>query len=202
MERFLAPLGMTKKKGLSCPSGFKLSCELAQEAYIVLKIELQIIDVVFELRQALNAQAESEAGITIRVVVYETVHGGIDHASAEQFDPARLLAHVAALAAAEHARRVHFHGRVGERKIAGSQARFYFRPEEFAHEIFDRALEIAKGDVRVDGQAFDLVKHETVRRVGIIASIHFSGHDDAYGRLLLFHRAHLHGRSVRAQQER
>jgi hypothetical protein len=33
---------------------------LAQEAHIILKIELQIVDVVFELRQALDTQAEGK----------------------------------------------------------------------------------------------------------------------------------------------
>ena len=44
------------------------------------------------------------------------------------------------------------------------------------------------------------MEHVAVRRVGIIAAIDFARHDDAHRRLLLFHRAHLHRRGVRAQQ--
>ena len=44
------------------------------------------------------------------------------------------------------------------------------------------------------------MEHVAVRRVGIISAIHFSRHHDAHGRLLFFHRANLHRRSVRAQQ--
>ncbi len=44
------------------------------------------------------------------------------------------------------------------------------------------------------------MEHVAVRRVGIISAIHFSRHHDAHRRLLFFHRANLHRRSVRAQQ--
>ena len=95
---------------------------------------------------------------------------------------------------------VHFGGRLGERKIAGPQARLCFGAEKFAREIIHGAFEIAEGDVRIHGQAFDLVEHVAVRRVGIIAAIDFARDDDAHRRLLLFHGANLHRRSVRAQQ--
>ena len=70
--------------------------------------------------------------------------------------------------------RVHFHGRLGERKIAGAQARFDRRAQKFAHEIFHGAFEFAKGDVGIDGQPLDLVEHVGVRGVGIIAAVDFA----------------------------
>src|SRR5258708_5622032 len=92
--------------------------------------------------------------------------------------------------------------RLGEGKIAGAEARFEAGNEELCYEIVDGAGEIAKGDVRVDGEAFDLVKGEGVSGVGIVAAIDLSGNDDAHRRLLLFHGADLHGRSVGAKKER
>ena len=107
-----------------------------------------------------------------------------------------------ATAAAENAGSVEFDGRLGERKIAGAKARLHSFAEKLLHEIIDGAGEIAEGDVSVDGQPFDLVKHERVRGVGIVAAIHLAGNDDAYRRLALFHGVDLHGRSVRAQKQR
>src|SRR5207249_10393580 len=67
---------------------------------------------------------------------------------------------------------------------------------------FDGAGEIAEGNVGVNGEAFDLVEGERMRGVGIVAAIDLAGNDDANGRLLLFHGANLHGRSVGAKKER
>ena len=65
-------------------------------------------------------------------------------------------------------------------------------------EIFNGAGEIAERNIRIDGEAFDLVKHEGVRSVWIVATVDFAGNDDAHRRLLLFHGANLNRRSVRA----
>src|SRR5260370_17082146 len=111
-----------------------------------MEIKLQIVDIVLELRQAIDANAKGKAGKMIRVIIHETVDGRINHASAEQLDPTRLLAHRAARAAAEHARRVDFDRRLGERKIARPQARFHFTPEKFPHQIFDTTLHTAELD--------------------------------------------------------
>src|ERR1017187_4230623 len=108
-----------------CPLRFILTAsrKLTQEPHVVLEIKLQIVDVVFELRQALDAQAEGKTREPFRVVVHEAIDGRVDHARAEELNPARLLADVASLAAAEHARRVHLDRRLGEREIARPQAR-------------------------------------------------------------------------------
>ena len=97
---------------------------------------------------------------------------------------------------------VEFDGRLGEREIAGAETRFHAFAEELLHEIVDGAGEIAEGDVRIHGEAFDLMEHEGVRRIRIIAAIDLARHDHAHGRLALLHGANLHGRSVRAQKKR
>src|SRR3979490_911609 len=128
-------------------SSSRVLLELPQKPHVVLKIELQIVDVVFELRQPFDTQTEGEAGEMFRIIVHETVDGRIDHPRAEQLNPARLLADLATRASAEYARRVDFNRRLGERKITRPQARLHFGPQKFTHEIFDRTLEIAKSDV-------------------------------------------------------
>src|SRR2546429_9970540 len=65
--------------------------------------------------------------------------------------------------AAENAGDIEFDRRLGERKIAGPEARLDARAEKLLHKIFDGAGEIAETDVGVHGQAFDLMEHEGVR---------------------------------------
>src|SRR5207237_5030636 len=81
--------------------------------------------------------------------------------------------------AAENAGDIEFDRRLGERKIAGPEARLDARAEKLLHKIFDGAGEIAETDVGVHGQAFDLMEHEGVRVVGIVAAIDLAGNDDA-----------------------
>src|SRR5258708_16439166 len=182
--------------------------ELGKEADVVLEKDLDIVDAVLEHRQAVDADAESEAADFLGVVIHEAVDGGIDHAGAEKLDPgsAFTLGAGAAIRIAGSATKgagdIELDARLGEGKIAGAEARFDARTEELSYEILDGAGEIAKGDVRVDGEAFDLVKGEGVSGVGIVAAIDLAGNDNAHGRLLLFHCANLHGRSVGAEEER
>src|SRR5690242_1691620 len=185
------------------------SRELLQEAHVVLEKDLEVIDAVLQHGEAVDAHAEGEAADLLRVVIDKAVDGRIDHAGAEELDPARAFAFRAnasargiAAAAAENAGDVEFHGWLGEREIAWAKARFYARSEELLHEIFDGASEIAEGDVRVHSEAFDLMEHEGMRGVGIIAAVDLAWDDDAHGRLLLLHGANLHGRGVGAQEER
>src|SRR5690348_6459657 len=184
------------------------SWELGEEADVVLEEDLEVVDAVLEHRQAVHAHAESEAADLFRVVIHKAVDGGIDHARAEKLDPAGAFAFAAsgaacarAGAAAENARDVEFDTGLGKRKIAGAEARLEGRAEELLDEVFDGAGEIAESDVGIDGQPFDLVEHEGMRGVGIVAAIDLAGNDDAHRRFLLFHGANLNGRGVRAEKE-
>src|SRR5690348_12856882 len=185
------------------------SWELAEEADVVLKKNLNVVDLVFEHGEAVDAHAEGEAADFFRVVVDEAVDGWIDHAGAEKLDPAGAFALGAgsatggiAAAAAKDAGDVEFDARLGERKIAGTETCFYARTEKLFDEIFDGAGEIAEGDVGVNREAFDLMKDEGVRGVWIVPAIDLAGNDDAHGRLLLLHGANLHRGSMRAEKKR
>src|SRR5882724_8706104 len=190
------------------PGAYTFLWELLKEAHIVLEKDLNIVDAVLEHREAVDAHAEGEAADFFRVVIDEAVDGGIDHARAEELDPRGALAFRTSAAirsagsAAEGAGDVELNRGLGEREIARPEARLHRGAKKLLHEIFDGAGEIAKGDIGVHGEAFDLVEGEGMRGVGIIAAIDLAGNDDAHGRLLLFHGADLHGRSVRAKQER
>src|SRR5882672_7840655 len=183
--------------------------ELPEEAHVVLEKDLNIVDAVLQHREAIDAYAEGKAADFFRVVIHEAVDGGIDHARAEEFNPRGALAFRARSAAggrtcsaAKWAGDVELDGRLGEREIAWPEARFHAGTKKLFYEIFDGAREIAKRNVGVHGEAFDLVKGEGMRGVRIVAAIDLAGNDDAHGRLLLFHGANLHGRGVRAEKKR
>src|SRR6266478_5631460 len=185
------------------------SWELAEEAHVVLEKDLNIVDAVLEHSETVDADAEGEAADLSCIVVHEAVDGGIDHAGAKELDPGSALAFRTgssacrgACSAAKGAGDVEFDARLGEWEIAGPETSFHAGAEKLFYEIFDSAGEIAEGDVRVDGQAFDLMVGEGMGGVGIVAAIDLAGNDDAHGRLLLFHGANLHGRGVRAEKKR
>src|SRR5271168_573009 len=187
----------------------KKSWELAQKAHVILEKDLDIVDSVLQHGQTVHAHSEREAVYFFGVVVDEAVDGGIDHTRAEEFDPAGAFAFCAgdagsggAAAAAENTGNIKFHRRFRERKITGTKTRVHAGAEELFDEIFDGAGEIAKRDVGIDSQTFDLMEREGVRGIGIVAAIDLARHDDAHRRLLFFHGADLHRRGVGAKEKR
>src|SRR5688500_11699541 len=134
------------------------SCELAQEAHVVVEEASQVVDAVTQHREALDAQAEREAGVAFRIDADVTQHVRMDHAAAEHLQPARAAVRLLPSD-------VHFRRRLGEREIARTEPHFEIALEERAHEFAQRALEVGEAGVLVDQQALDLVEH---RRVGLI----------------------------------
>src|SRR5207248_1786650 len=146
---------------------------------VVLKKDLDVINAVAQHGQAVNAHPEGEAADFFGVVVNEAIDRGIDHARAKKLDPARALAFGTdaspggrAAPAAENAGDIEFDRRLGERKIAGPEARLDARAEKLLHKIFDGAGELEETDVGVHGQAFDLMEHEGDRKSTRLNSSH------------------------------
>src|SRR3954463_3198077 len=92
--------------------------ELLQNAHVVLPEEAQVGEAVTEHRDALDAEAEREAGPDLWVVADVREHLRIDPAGSAHLDPARVLAHRAALSVAQKTRHVELHRRLGEREVA------------------------------------------------------------------------------------
>src|SRR5262249_43023031 len=67
--------------------------ELLQEAQVVLVEQPDVLDAPFEERDALDAHAEGEAGVALRVVADGFEQRRMDHAAAEDLDPAGPLTH-------------------------------------------------------------------------------------------------------------
>jgi len=98
-----------------------LSTELSQKPEIILKKQPDIVDTVFQHGDALHAHAEGEAGNFFRIVADEFENRRIDHAGAEDFQPAGPFADMAPLTFGTRARtltkeamNINFSARFGE----------------------------------------------------------------------------------------
>ena len=69
-------------------------------------------------------------------------------------------------------------------------------PEERAHEVQQRALQVGERDPVVDREALDLVEGRRVRRVDRVAPVDATRRDHVDGRVALLHRADLRRRRL------
>src|SRR6266496_488077 len=188
------------------------SPKLLQKSHIPLKEQLQIVQTILQHGDTVHTHAESEArnflGI-VTVVLHELGDIGIDHAAAEDFERSRLLAGTARLLlcsttalatpATNETRDEHLRAWFGERKERWAETGLHVGAEQRFHRVVERTFQIAEGDVRVNGEALDLMEHRRMAGVGRIVAMHLARNDDANWRLQLLHSANLHRRSMRAQ---
>ena len=71
--------------------------KLVQESQVVLKKQANIVDAVFEHRDALNAHTEGEAGNVLRIVADKSENCRVDHAGTENLQPTGGFANPAGL---------------------------------------------------------------------------------------------------------
>src|SRR3954468_20235026 len=184
--------------------------ELLDEPKVVVVQGAHVGQAVLELGDALDAHPPREALDLLRVVAVVVDVGvdvGIDLARAEDLDPALALAQAAArtighvaLAVAVEARDVDLDARLGEREEVRAQADVAALAEDRVGEAQQGALEVGERDVLVDGEALDLVELRRVGRVAV-AAVGAPRDDDVERRRVGLHRADLHRRGVRAQDD-
>ena len=121
----------------------------------------------------------------------------MDHSAAQHFEPSRRA--IGLLPG-----NVDLGARLGKGEVAGTKAHLEIALEERSHECSQRAFQARKTRVLVDQQAFNLMKHRSVRLVAI-AAIHLPGRNHPQGwraavSQQILHVAHLHAGGVRAQQ--
>src|SRR5437899_2248392 len=104
--------------------------ELFQKTHVVLKEQLQIVDVVLQHRITLDTAAERETCVFLGIIVHEPVEIGMHHAAPHHLNPSRSFANAATCAAAENTRHVYLSPGFDERKEARAEPRFRCLPEE------------------------------------------------------------------------
>src|SRR3954471_13556896 len=85
-----------------CLGGYSVASvrKLLEEPQVVFVKQPDVLDLIPQDRDPLDADAPGEAGVFLGVVADRFEHRGVDHAAAEDFNPAALLAHRAAGAVA------------------------------------------------------------------------------------------------------
>ena len=118
--------------------------ELAQESQVVVEEQADVVDSVLQHGNAFDAQPEGEAGVGFRVVADGLEDRGMDHAGAQDLEPAGGLADPAAVAAAHDAFDIDFRGWFGEGKVAGAEADAHLRPKIWCTKAVRTPLRSAK----------------------------------------------------------
>ena len=83
--------------------------ELLEELQVVLEHQADVVDAILQHGDTLDADAEGEAGILVRVDIAVLQHLAVADTAAQHLDPAGVLAQRAALAVALKAAHVHLH---------------------------------------------------------------------------------------------
>lgn len=176
--------------------------ELLQKAQIVVPELANIGDAVFEHGDPFWPHAEGETGVNFGIVAAVAQDVGMDHAAAENFQPAGVFAHLTALAVAEEAGYVHLGAGFGEGEVAGAEAGLPVGTKHAAGELSQGAFEVSKGDVLADSQPFYLGELDAAACSDLLVAVTHAGQNDAHGFGMVFaHGADLPGAGVRAQND-
>ena len=186
--------------------------ELLQEAQVVLVEQADVLDAPLEQRQALDADAEREAGVasrgrsrpprtppgwtmplpstSIQPVCLHIAHPpspGSPGFGGTDRPPQTQLMSSSPLGSV-------YGKKLGRKRVLRSG------PNSSRANAIERALQIRERDVFADDQPFDLREHRRVRQVEAVAAVDAPGRDQPDRRLVRLHVADLHARRVRAQQ--
>ena len=140
----------------------------------------------------------------LRIIADESEHCRIDHAGAENFQPAGSFTNAASLtglhraaATANYALDIDLRARFGKGEKTRSETHAGSHAEKFARNTWvSTPLRSANEMCLVHHESFDLMKHRRVSGVVIVA-INRAGDDDLQRRLAVFHGPDLHRRGVR-----
>ena len=180
--------------------------ELREEPRVVFEHQADVGDAVAEHRDALDADAEGEAGVRSGSMPQCLEDDGVDHPAAENLDPAGVLADAAARARAvgllaEDAADVDLGAGLDEGEVARAKAHRRAGAVEALGERGEHALELGEAHVLVDEEALDLVEHRRVGRRRRRGGRRGPALTTAIGGLRRDHLADLHVARVRAEKD-
>src|SRR5581483_5098504 len=100
-----------------------------------------------------------ETRVHPRVIAHPCEDVRVDHAGAEDLQPAGLLAEPASAPAAHRAVDRHVDAGLDEREVVAAKADAPLPAEEAPGELEERPLEVGHRDAAIDGEPLDLVEH-------------------------------------------
>src|SRR5579885_1401552 len=128
----------------------QLRLELAQETQIVSREEADLADAVLEHGDTLHAHAEGEAAIAFGIVADLAQQLGMDHAGAENFQPAGMFAEAEALAIAENAANIDLGAWLCEWEVAAAEAQVAAFAEHLTREPLKAPFKISHRTIFVN----------------------------------------------------
>ena len=167
-----------------------------KETNVVLVKKTDIVYVVLEHQNSLNAHTECEAAVFLGVDTAVAEHVGVNHTCAEDLDPALALAKTATLSTASKAAYVNLCRGLCEGEVVGAESGSCVFAEHSLSEAFKSALKVAHSDALVNHKTLELMEEGRVSCVNRVTSVNTSGRDNSYRRLLLLHRTYLNGRRL------
>src|SRR5256885_7902944 len=122
-----APRDEIPEPGQRNTHGRRLRRILAEEAEVVLEEEPQVVQIVAEEGETIDAHAERKAAHHLRIIADGAQHVRMDHPRPQDLEPALAATHATARGrsaghGARRARDVDLRTRLGERKEAGAEA--------------------------------------------------------------------------------
>ena len=180
---------------------YSLCLELVQETHIVLIEITDIGDLEPAHDQALQTDAECIARILVRINAADLENLRVNHAAAQNLNPALTVAYraVRILTVALEALIVHLSGRLGKREVVRTEADNRLLTVQLLRKHFENSLQIGHADALVDDQTLDLMEQRGMGRIDVVTAEYTARCNDADRRLLVFHRADLNRRGLRAE---
>src|SRR5690606_9104381 len=166
--------------------------ELAQDAHVALVEVPDVGHAVWHHRQALDAEAEREAGHAL--VADGLEHPRVHHPAAAELEP--LLLPRAWVGPPDR----ELGAGLYEGEVRRQEPRARARADEGARHLVDRAAQVGHRDALADDERLELVELRLVGRVDGLVAEHLARHDDLEGRLVRLHVPDLHGARVGAQE--
>lgn len=177
-----------------------VNLKLFQESEVVAPEVAYVFDAVFEHGDAFWPHAEGKTGVGRRVITAVFEDNGVNHATPQDFQPARVFAHLAAIAVAQDTFHVHFRARFGEGEVVGAETHFAVGSKHAAGEVGEGAFEVGKGDVAANCQPFYLVELYFAAGGDLFVAVAHARQDDTDGfGAVLVHGVNLAGAGVGAE---
>ena len=134
-----------------------------QEAGVVFREHAQVLHLILQVGDALDAHTQGVAGVDLAVDAAGFEYVGVHHAATEDFYPAGTFAEGASLAAADVAADVHFGTGLCEGEVRRTQTYLRLAAEHLLGEEQQYLLQVGERHVLVDIQSLYLVDGWAVR---------------------------------------
>src|SRR3954453_13933537 len=175
------------------------SSEALEEAHVVLEEDAQILDAVAQHRDAVGPHAEGKPLVALRIKAAVAQHDWMNHARAQDRQPAGAPARGTTGAATDQAADVKRNRRLGEWVVARPEASRCGRPEHRSRKLVEETAQVSEGPALVDHQPLDLEELEAMAGIDRLITKAAARKKPADGWLRRGHDANLAGGRVRPQ---